>query len=190
MKWAAAFPALITIALLPLLAACTQPNASTEPSIPTPQPTPIEIIEIAELQPYREASVKGDTAIVWVESSGNAVPASTDETTRQVQAAIRAEATRLSQVDYAKLSIPNYITVTQTLKLTPADFTAGELRLDATGMANNKPRWSIYAWQGPEIPQLPDRTIVFRWITVYALYDLQEKRVARLVATVRGEVHE
>ena len=51
-------------------------------------------------------------------------------------------------------------------------------------------RWALYRWQGPEIPQRPDRLLVNRWVHVYALYSLLEKRVVRLLATIRGEARE
>jgi hypothetical protein len=150
----------------------------------------MEIIELPELQPYQQAAVKGDTFVEWTSTSESPMPASSDEVRKQVQAAIKSEAQKLAAIDYSALSIPAYVTVTKTLKLAPEDFTGNEIRLDAIGEVSGEKRWALYSWRGPDIPQLPDRQIVFRWVQLYALYDLKESKVTRLIATVRGEVLE
>ena len=184
--------ACLLVLLLPVLTACGA-QAGIEQPTASPQTTPIntmEVIELAELQPYRQAAVKGNTPVTWTETSESPQPASGDETRKQVQAAIKSEARRLAAVDYSALSIPAYVTITKTLKLAPDDFTGNELRLDSTGEVSGEKRWALYSWRGPDIPQLPNRSIVNRWVQVYALYDLKESKVVRLVATVRGEVLE
>jgi hypothetical protein len=93
-------------------------------------------------------------------------------------------------VDYVALALPDWVTVTRRLTLTPGDFTGQGAHASDAGSVDGKPRWLLYEWRGPEIPQRPDRQIVFRWVTVYGLYDITEARVTRLLATIRGEAHE
>ena len=97
---------------------------------------------------------------------------------------------RLASVDYSALSLPAFTTVTSSLNLTLQDFTGDQLRLDSTGEVSGEKRWAIYSWRGPDVPPLPDRPLVSRWVQVYALYDLKANKVVRLIATVRGEAHE
>jgi hypothetical protein len=191
----AAMLAILLVTLMPVLTACTQPQPPVAANQGTAQPqstpiNPMEIIELPELKSYTGAAVKEDTAVTWTPASTAAQPASNDEAGRQVQTTIKGEAERLAKVDYGALSLPDFVTVTRSLKLIPVDFTGSEIRLDSTGEVSGEKRWAIYSWQGPEIPQLPDRQVVFRWVYVYALYDLKENKVARLIATVRGEAHE
>jgi hypothetical protein len=184
---------ILLVSLLSLLAGCDQPAQSSEVSTPPPQATAsnaMEIIELPELQSYTQAAVKGDTSVTWTPSSASPQPASSDEAGKRVQAAINSEAARLAKVDYSALSLPDFVTVTRSLNLTAQDFTGDELRLDSTGNISSEKRWALYSWQGPEIPQLPDRPLVFRWVQVYALYDLKANKIVRLIATVRGEAHE
>jgi hypothetical protein len=184
---------ILLMSLLSFLAGCDQPTQSIEVSTPPPQATVsnvMEIIELPELQSYTEAALNGDTSINWSPASAPPQPAGSDQASKQVQAAIKSEAGRLAKVDYSALSLPDFVTATRSLKLTAQDFTGDELRLDSIGEAAGEKRWAIYSWQGPEIPQLSDRPLVFRWVQVYALYDLKANKVVRLIATVRGEAHE
>jgi len=185
--------AILLVSFAPLLAGCNQTQASDEQGTASPQSTAsntMEIIELPELQSYTEAAVYGDKSVTWTPISSMPRPASSDEAGKQIQAAIKSEAERLAKVDYAALSLPDFVTVTRSLKLAPQDFTGDQLRLDSTGEVSGEKRWALYSWQGPEIPQLADRPAVFRWVQVYALYDLKENIVTRLIATVRGEAHE
>ena len=144
----------------------------------------MEIIEIAETQPYLSAAVKGDTSVTWTPVTSSPGPAS-DAPSKAVQDAIKSQATRLASVDYSALSMPAFVTVTASLKPAPQDFTGDRLRVDSTGEVAGEQRWALYNWQGPKFPQLPDRPQVTRWVQVYALYDLKENRVVRLIATVQ-----
>jgi hypothetical protein len=184
---------LLLLILLPLLAACTQlsdsPVSTPQPDS-TSTPTPLEVIELPELQSYTQAALNGDTTVTWKSSSESPQPIGSDPARQAVQVAIQSEAARLAQVDYSALSLPAFVTVTRSLRLAPQDFTATYLRLDSTGSSSGEPLWAIYSWIGPEFPQLPNRDQVFRWVQVYALYDLKQSEVTRLIATIQGEVHE
>jgi hypothetical protein len=185
--------AILFLSLLLLLDGCDQPTQSIEVSTPPPQETvsnAMEIIELPELQSYTDAALKGDTRVTWTPSTASPQPAGSDQASAKVQAAIKSEAERLAKIDYSALSLPDFVTATRSLKLAPEDFTGDKIRLDSTGEVSGEKRWALYSWQGPEIPKLADRELVFRWVQVYALYDLKESKVARLIATVQGEAHE
>jgi hypothetical protein len=182
----------LLLALLPVLVACSQSTSSQDipAATATPQANSMEIIELPELQPYQAASVKGDTTVTWTPITSSPQPPGNDPAALAVQAAIKSEASSLANVDYSAISIPAYVTVTKSLKLNPADFTTDQLRIDSKGSVAGTDRWALYSWQGPQLPQLPNRPQVIRWVQVYALYDLQENKVVRLIATVRGQANE
>jgi len=184
--------AIALVALLPLLSACSQASATpggTPGSTATVRGDSVEIIEIGETQPYLSAAVKGDLNVIWTPVTASPGPAS-DAPSNAVQEAIKAQATRLASVDYSALSMPAFVTVTASLKPAPQDFTGDQLRVDSTGEVAGEKRWALYNWQGPKFPPLPGRAQVTRWVQVYALYDLRENQVVRLIATVRGQVEE
>jgi len=185
--------AILLLALTPLLAACSQSSVTPQenPAATAVTQAPgMEIIELPELQPYLIASVKGDTMVAWVAITSSPKSPGNDQVGQAVQAAIKSEATRLARIDYTALSIPAYVTVTRSLKLSPADFTGDQIRVDSTGSLSGADRWALYSWQGPQVAQLPDRPQVTRWVQVYALYDLKENKVVRLIATIRGQANE
>ncbi len=91
----------------------------------------MEIIELPELQAYPAASVKGDTAVTWTPVTSSPKPPGNDQAGQAVQAAIKSEAVRLATIDYSALSIPAYVTVTRSLKLSPTDFTGDRIRVDS-----------------------------------------------------------
>jgi hypothetical protein len=179
------------------LAGCGQ-AAQNEPSGETVVPevsvqsNGVEIVEVAETQPYRMAAVKGESGVEWAEGSLYSGQDRFNSSMADAEAAIKSSARRLATVDYSALSLPAFVTVTRSLKLNEADLMkeSTSLFLDSLGKVNGTDRWAMYGWQGPQIPQLPDMPLVFRWVQIYALYDLGEKRVVRLVATIRGEAHE
>ncbi|HET6260612.1 MAG TPA: hypothetical protein VFG99_00040, partial [Chloroflexia bacterium] len=107
-----------------------------------------------------------------------------------VSEAIRTAAVKLAGVDYASLSLPDFVTVTRALKLESAHFDSGEITADAFGEGAQGQKWALYQWQGPEFPQLPDRELVHRWVYVYILYDLTSSKATRLLPSIRGEVWE
>jgi hypothetical protein len=183
--------ALVFVALLPLLSGCSQASG-TPVGTATTQGDSMEIIELPELQPYLTAAVKGDTSITWTPvtpvTSSPAPPS--DAAGKAAQAAITSQAPRLASVDYAALSMPAFVTVTAALKLAPGDFTGDKLHVDSTGEVSGTKQWALYSWQGPRFPPLQSRPQVVRWVQVYALYGLSEKRVVRLIASVRGEAGE
>jgi hypothetical protein len=180
--------AILLLALLPLLAACSQASV-TPAGTATSQEDAMEIIELPELQPYAGASVKGDSSVTWTPVTSSPEPPA-DAASKAVQAAIIAQASRLASIDYSALSMPAFVTVTASLKPAPQDFTGDQLRIDSAGDVSGAKRWALYSWQGPKFPPLQSRTQVVRWVQVYALYDLTDNRVVRLIATVRGEVGE
>jgi hypothetical protein len=185
--------ALLLVVLLPLLTACTQLSGTPSPTaLPptTPSPAQLDIIELPELQSYTQAALNGDPNIAWKTNSESPLPVGSDPARNAVQTTIQSEAARLSRVDYAALSLPAFVTVTRSLKLTPQDFLVTELRLDSTGSKSDEPLWAIYSWKGPDFPQLPGRDQVFRWVQVYAIYDLKQYTVTRLIGTIQGEAHE
>jgi hypothetical protein len=184
--------AILLVALVPVLASCSQASpagGATPPNTATTPTYSMEIIEIRELQPYLSAAVKGDTAVSWTSVTSTPGPPE-DVAGKAVQEAIRSQASRLAAITYASLSIPAYVTATASMKPSPRDFTGDQLRVDATGEVSGEARWVLYNWQGPRFPGLPDRPQVTRWVQVYALYDLKTKQVVRLIATARGEAGE
>src|SRR5207344_379252 len=99
---------------------------------------------------------------------------------KTVQEAITGNSERLAVVDYVSLSLPQWVTYTRDLKLEPSVFTGTNAHIDAHGESADGKKWLLYEWQGPEFPQDPSRTIVHRWVTTYALYDVEAKSIARL----------
>jgi hypothetical protein len=93
-------------------------------------------------------------------------------------------------VDYASLSLPDFVTVTRALKVESAHFDSGEITADAFGEGPQGQRWALYQWQGPEFPQLPGRKLVHRWVYVYVLYELKSGKATRLLPTIHGEAWE
>jgi hypothetical protein len=185
---------LLLVQLAFSLAGCSQtsqpvevPTMSTTPTGPA---QPMEIVEVPEIQPYRDALLKGDPGVTWAESSACAAQVDTESRRNLAREAIRSSAGALATADYSALSLPLYTDVTRSFKLKPSDFTGDNTALDSCGTVGGSTKWAIYRWRGPDIPQLPNRQMVFRWIQVYALVDLEQEKVARLATTVRGEVHE
>jgi hypothetical protein len=154
----------------------------------------MEIMPIKELQSHREAAAQGNGSIDWIMSSAAGQEwkdADTPQARETVQAALRSAAPTLASVDYASLSLPDFVTVTKALKLQLADFEQGDVRADYFGQsASGGERWILYEWRGPEILKHPNRPIVFRWVQVYVLYNITQNQVTRLLPTIRGEVHE
>ncbi|MEO8286338.1 MAG: hypothetical protein ABI670_07850 [Chloroflexota bacterium] len=179
---------IILLTLLPMLAGCSQPLATGDATAATVDPVRLEIVELPELKQPQEVALKDNTSVTWTRLSS--IPPPDQRREMKVQQAIQTEADRLAKVDYAALSIPQYVTVTHSLQITPDAFDGSGAVVEQYGEAAGERRWALYAWRGPDIPQLPNRLIVFRWVEVYAVYDLAQEEVVRLLATVRGEVHE
>jgi hypothetical protein len=172
------------------LAACgdgATPGGTTQITKTPDQP---ELITSGETKSYRERITEGLGSITWTGAYSSPTPEALDKGVGVVRAAISANAAQLAAVDYVALALPDWVTVTRKLQVTPADFTGDGARPAEVGSVDGKSRWVLYEWQGPEIPQRDDRPIVYRWVTVHALYDIAEARVTRLLATIRGEVHE
>ncbi len=152
-------------------------------------PLAAQLITAPEGVPPRSAA--GQSGITWLEPTGAAKNWQEISTARaNVEQEIVAANQQLAGVDYARLALPDFITVTRQLQLDPNNFTGQLLSVEAFGTDKTNRRWTLYTWQGPEIPQCPDRTLVHRWVQVYALYDMDAKRVITLLATIHGEVHE
>lgn len=181
--------ALAVVATL-ALAGCA--GADTPGATPNMTETPAQpdLITLGETQPYRERITEGLGSVTWSSAYVNPTPEAAAKGQESVRDAIAANAGRLAAVDYVSLALPDWVSVTRKLQITPGDFTGADARAAEVGTVGGEPRWLLYEWQGPEIPQRDDRPIVFRWVMVHALYDIAEARVTRLLATIRGEVHE
>jgi hypothetical protein len=147
------------------------------------------LVTVPEGESVRAAA--GQSGITWVEptGAGKSWQEAVDARSR-VENAIRSEAYRLADVNYASLSLPDFMASTGALLLVAGDFTGQPLSVEAFGTGKNGEKWTLYAWQGPEITQHPDRPLVHRWIQTYALYDMDAGKVTLLLATIRGEVYE
>ena len=176
---------------LALCAVLLSTACSSGTPVATPAP-PLPIVTVPEGQSARTAASRG--SMNWLEPTGAGKSWQENSTGRdQVEYEIKRAAQSLSTIDYPALSLPDFVTYTRALTIYPVDFTdfrGHPLTVEAFGTGTNGERWTLYAWQGPEIPQHPDRPQVYRWITTYALYDMNAGRVTLLLATIRGEVHE
>jgi len=153
----------------------------------------VEILTSPETKSYRDAMARSEGAVArWIEP-GQAGGKWQDsaEARKAVEEAMKSAASNLAAIDYASLSVPDFVTQTRALKPEPALFTGQGLGVDAYGEGSNSTSgWALYRWQGPEFPKRPDRPLVYRWIHVYALYSFDRKAVTRLLATIHGEAIE
>ena len=179
-----------------VLAACG-PASSPPPSPQTPSPTTgadaaagIELVEVPETANYREALAKDLGDISWAAITQTTGISQEAEAKAAAIQAIKDRATKLAAVDYASLSLDAFKDVTRQLHLTGDSFTRGDARLEYVGEQNGNPTWLLCDYKGEMIPQLPDRLLVFRWVQIYALYNIPNHVIIRLAATVRGEAHE
>ena len=179
--------AIAVLAGVCLLTACGQP-----PGESGQQPSALpRLLAVAESASYRQEAARIVGEINWVEATApDQHWTDTQQDRQRVQAAIRTAAPALAAVDYASLSLPDFVNVTRALRPDPTVFDGSGVEPDATGIDKHGNRWALYRWQGPEFPQLPGRPLVHRWVQVYALYDTTNRRVAALIATIYGEVHE
>jgi len=147
------------------------------------------IVLMPEASQYRTLASGGDN-ITWIEPG--AAGSEWDPTSGKNEAseAVRNAGDALAGVDYASLSLPDFVTYTRALKLQQADFNGQNVEIDAFGTDPQGGKWALYRWQGPEFPQHPNRPVVHRWVSVYVLYDLSNNRVARLLPTIQGEALE
>jgi hypothetical protein len=180
----------LSIAVICMLSACAgSPTPSSTPAAQTQ--ASIEITPIAEGASPREAIAQSEGSVSWIEATAAGSEwSSYRQAPPAVGEAVRAAAATLSGVDYASLSLPDFVTVTRALKLESAHFDSGEINADAFGEGPQGQKWALYQWQGPEFPQLPDRKLVHRWVYVYVLYDLTSGKATHLLPTARGEVWE
>ncbi|HKP53449.1 MAG TPA: hypothetical protein VJ183_12470 [Chloroflexia bacterium] len=149
----------------------------------------LSLVIVPEGESVRSAA--GQSGITWLEPTGAGKSWQEDASGRyRVEEVMRGEAARLAAVDYPALSLADFITYTRALTVTWDDFTGQAIDVEAFGTGKNGERWTLYASQGPEIPQHPDRPLVHRWIRTYALYDMDSGKVTLLLATIRGEVYE
>jgi len=170
---------MLLLALIP--GACTSNDSASQPSMP--------ITAVPEGTYAR--NVAGQSAITWLEPTGSGKSWQEDAGARtKVETAITDDRARLGAIDYPALSLPDFVTYTRALTITDTIFTGTPLDVEAFGTGNAGERWTLYVWQGPELPQHPDRPLVHRWITVYSLYDMNAHNVTMLLPTIRGEVHE
>ena len=153
----------------------------------------VAILTSAETGSYRDAIARSQgAAIRWIEP-GRAGGKWQDsaEARKAVEEAIKSAAPNLAAIDYASLSVPDFVTQTRALKPQPAMFTGQDLGVDAYGEeASSTAGWALYVWQGPEFPKRPDRPLVYRWIEVYGLYSFDREAVTRLLVTIHGQAIE
>ncbi|MFL5734966.1 MAG: hypothetical protein ACJ78Q_17550 [Chloroflexia bacterium] len=174
---------------LQALAGCGAGSASN------PSVKEVELKTLPETRPYRQEIAPAGAATRWIEpGAAGSTWHDSPEARKAVEAAITSAAARLASVDYASLSVPDFVTQTRSLKLVPALFTGKDPEVDAyaEGSAVDKAPagWALYRWRGPELPQRPDRLQVYRWIHVYVLYSYDLKAVTRLLTTIYGEAIE
>ena len=167
-------------------------NACVSPATPVSQTQGgIAITPIAEGASAREAVTQSQGDIKWIEATAAGSEwSSYKQAPSAVGESIRTAASTLASVDYASLSLPDFVTVTRALKLETAHFDSGEITADAFGEGPQGQRWALYQWQGPEFPQLPDRGLVHRWVYVYILYDTTSGKATHLFPTIHGEAWE
>ena len=184
---------LLTSLCAAALVGCGSDGSSTPP--PTQQATgtagtTVEIIQVPETGAYRDALAKDLGNITWTDITVTTGISQETAARAAVLDAIKTHGEELAAVDYSALSLDAFKDVTHQLHLTADSFAAGDARLESKGERDGQLAWLLYDYRGPMIPQLPGRPQVFRWVQVYALYDVHNARVTRLVATVRGEVQE
>jgi hypothetical protein len=151
----------------------------------------VPLIATAELSSARDAVTKGTNGITWYSPSlapGSWPGQSAGQAS--AEAAIRGEAVRLAAVDYPALSLPDFKTETAAMAVQPDAFKSGQAWLDSRGVGQSGERWELYGWRGPEFPQKPGRPLVHRYVQIYALYDTNQKKVIKLLATIAGEAIE
>ncbi|HYP40918.1 MAG TPA: hypothetical protein VEX13_11220 [Chloroflexia bacterium] len=182
-------PITLSMAVICMLSACAGAAPSSTPADQTQGS--IEITPIAEGASAREAIVKSKGSVSWIEATAAGSDwSSYRQAPPAVGEAIRTAATDLAAVDYAALSLPAFVTFTRALKLETSHFDGREITADAFGEGSQGQRLALYAWQGPEFPQHPDRELVHRWVYVYILYDLTSGNVTHLFPTIHGEAWE
>ena len=167
-----------------------RPTADSDAAGVLVPPTGIEIAEVAETGNYRDAIVKGLGKITWVDPGQGETLTDTGGAQEIARVAIRSEGERLAAVNYVNLSLADFREVTGQLQLSGSDFQTGDVVLEAIGRENDAHRYLLFSYTGKEIPKHPERPLVSRWVQTYALFDNTTGTVARLVATIRGEVHE
>lgn len=167
----------------------TQPTVFAPPAATMTQSSAVDITEVAETKSYRDAMAQGLGDIEWL-SPAQAQAQDDPAVASKVRDLISKEGARLGAVDYAALAIDPFKDVTKQLTLSVSDFQGGEMWLDAVGRQDGANRWLLYGYTGPQMPRRPDRPLVYRWVQTYALYDMDADKVLRLIATIRGEVHE
>ncbi len=91
-------------------------------------------------------AVAGQSGITWLEptGAGKSWQEAVDARSR-VENAIRSEAYRLANVDYASLSLPDFMASTRALLLMAGDFTGQPLSVEAFGTGKNGEKWTLYA---------------------------------------------
>ncbi|MEO6457330.1 MAG: hypothetical protein ABIO92_03505 [Chloroflexia bacterium] len=153
--------------------------------------TTLQLVEIPEGTPYRQTIAGAASITAWIEAgaAGSGWPDS-QASQNAAQKAITSSAPALLAVDYVALALPDFVTTTRTLNLEQGQMDGRDLWLDAFGSDAQGGKWALYAWQGPEIPQLSDRPLVHRWMQVFALVDLSTNRVNNLFPSIVGQVYE
>jgi hypothetical protein len=151
--------------------------------------TSLPMVSVPESVPIKSAT--GQTGVTWLEPTGAGKSWQEVSGARsQVEQAIRDTADRLNAVDYVSLSLPDFVSYTRALALESKDFTGRKIDVEAFGIGAAGEHWTLYVWQGPELPQDPGRRVVHRWIKTYVLYNMDTGQITLILATIGGEAHE
>jgi hypothetical protein len=149
------------------------------------------LLTARELAPYRQEISQGLGTITWTEGTNAASvglrPLRSAQDT--AVASFRDALPKLGSVDFAVLSLPEFVTDTTKLPI-QGTMSAGDVWLDAVGADANGQSYELYAWRGPEFPQQASRPQVHRFVQMYALFNRTTGKVERLLVTIAGEAIE
>ena len=168
-----------------VLAGCASEAPPPAGSAPT-------IIAHREGHPLLDTVNSGISGVTWQLGSTGVAAADEAAASTAGEAAVKASAESLLLVDYASLSLPAFITSTKAISLEVNDFASGELNVEGSGTGKAGERYILLLWQGPELPQHPQRRLVHRWVRAYAVVrvDGSTPSVNMLLPTVGGHVEE
>jgi hypothetical protein len=101
------------------------------------------------------------------------------------RSAVATQVLALQALDWASLALPSFITGTAGFRPSAADLANVVVRLDG---ADDRSPLLVLTARGPDLPNV--RPLVHRWVAVECVYDVGQKQVVEVVATIQGEVQE